>query len=1060
MPDPIRQALQAAKVRVPDTSRRQRREEPQWTEYSVLAYDGLMPTQIVLRMTDREGIDRWEATALPFRVDARADTDDRRNDKVPFLPADPMRYVDERRYVVDPMPGKHEVLGLWTGGPVRMTTDKRGGGIEVTRVLTRTFCAGHGYVTDEHGNYVAAFTEDGGTTFHDKDGHAIEASKVREYLSADDALRFHRASLGSRLSPYMLFRDDIPAAFTREVQWREFTHESIAFLDPLGLKPENRGRLSAIVGEKFKELAGEAVTNAACRVDAETNTVIFTAALTYSKLGEPDGPEDLLRLPCLETCDRDTLRLFGWNQLRDGEGYKYTHMFRWPRLRDTPEVRKALEFVKDNAPTGPVYAEVEDGSDSDSDPDSVLLVPAAPSFVLALLYRHGLLPADGDSARAWFGDGSYEKRFAVTVDGSQLDATGRLVTSATARGDADGSDSDEDVPVQSYRIAKQRFEPDQDGSLSFVILLVKTEWHGGDDGKDWEDGGSRVLAGVSSPQGYGRTEQRVVTSVPRENAIPTMEKIVAQGDYEIIVEKRQTEGNEGASDISFRKRKLYNYVDVVPEGIQNVDDNPFNATSYHYDPNTNTYNLGWNYVAPKDLQKLVDSVRDKLGGEPIVNTEWHEEGYYTVRIRAKGKEPKHVREWIVSADWFHHETLEQWIGVTVKTRGDDSDSDGEILGFYTRYLRKQDGTYDLDSNGKLRPDETSFVDFAAIRGDLDANWMGSDPQSLAAVASPTVSVTTGAAAGGEGDKTPLSGDLAPDHADEHGSGWSGGSWADPDYGDGDSSSGDSADKARSHSIASVQPRRNQDGSYDITIHRTYPHQRYWEWETELNNGKRDGEWKPVYHAEYRNWPSRKAIRDDLVSRFAEKKGVNLEGDDWTFSFNPNVNKFGLVDAQNVSITPLFWNNRKGRHVEQENDGEEDCSDYRFKESASLDKSVSAKVSPGSAGHAPAFAPLLGYYFMVERRPYFIGHYSDADEAWSHYGAHGVPGEGSSPPTLQGGVYRYVWATTTWEDGKTWYNGMKPVAAASEPHSNQTVGSSTKEGAGGLSQATWKLWFDG
>ena len=157
MPDPIRKALQDSKWRVPDTSARQRREEPQWNAYSVLAYDGLMPTQIVRRLTEQDGIDWWEATALPFRVDARPDTDDRRNDKVPFLPDDPTRYVDERRYVVDPMVGKHRFLGLWTGGPVRMTTDKRSNGKEVTQVLTRTFCAGHGYTTDEHGNYVCAY---------------------------------------------------------------------------------------------------------------------------------------------------------------------------------------------------------------------------------------------------------------------------------------------------------------------------------------------------------------------------------------------------------------------------------------------------------------------------------------------------------------------------------------------------------------------------------------------------------------------------------------------------------------------------------------------------------------------------------------------------------------------------------------------------------------------------------------------------------------------------------------------------------------------------------------
>lgn len=928
MPDPIRMALQESKTRVPDTSKRVKPAEQTWNAYSVLAYDGLMPTQIVRRITEQDGLDSWEAAFLPFRMDARPDSDDRRNDAVQFLPDDTGRYVDERRYVVDPEIGKHVFRGLWTGGPVRMTTDKRGGGREVTQVLTRTFCAGHGYTTDKSGNYVAAFTDDGGATFHDELGAPIEASKVREYLSADDALRFHRAALGSRLSPYMLLRNDFPAAYTREVQWREFTHESIAFLDPLGLLPENRGRLSAIVGEKFKQLAGESVTNAACRVDAETNTVIFTAALTYSKLGEPESPEDLLRLPCLETCDRDTLRMFGWNQLENGEGYKYTHLFRWPRLRDTPEVRRALEFVRDNAPTADIYAEVEDGSDSDSDPDSVLLVPASESFVLALLRRHGLLPGP-DGRTAWFGSPPYETRSAVEKRDDQLDATGRLVTSAAAMshtvttapgGEKTSTPSTADVPVQTYRIAKQRIEPDQDGSISFVIALAKTEWHGGDDGRNWEDvdengrHGSRVLAGVSAPQGYGKTEQRVVPAVPRQNAIPTMAGIEPTDPYDLVVEKRQTEGQEGSSDVSFQKRRLYNFVDPehTPEGIQNVDGNPFNATSYHFDPNSNTYNLGWTYVAPKDLQKLVDSVRAKLGGNPIVQTEWHTEGYYSVRIRAKGKEPKHVREWCVSADWYKHQTLEQWIGVTVETEGSDSgsDGDGEIIGFYSKYERNADGSYKLDDHGNLIPVPGSLVLFAAIRGDLDANWMGSDPQAIGeGPRRPTVYASTGVA-------NAHTDNLAPEHEDEHGDGWSGDDWSDPDYGDGEDSAGDAEDKTRSHSIAQVSPRRNEDGSYDISITRTYPHQRYWEYV--LPAMDQDGDEYLTFHMAYRNWASRKAIRADIVSRVkacVAKLATEAGGsawdwsDGWAIRGGFSVNQFGLVDAPGITLVPTKSNGK-------------------------------------------------------------------------------------------------------------------------------------------------------
>ncbi len=908
MPDPIRQALQAAKVRVPDTSARKRPEEPSWNEYSVLAYDGLQPTQIVLRLTEQEGLDRWEATALPFRLDARADTDDRRNDKIPFLPDDPTRYVDERRYVVDPMAGKHVFFGLWTGGPVRMGIDKRTGTREVTRVLTRTFCAGHGYVVDEHGNYVAAFkVGDSFNTKPDGSGEEIDASAVREYLSADDALKYHRPALGTKLSPYMMFRSDFPASYTREVRWREFTHESIQFLDPLGLRPENRTRLSAIVTSHFYELAGESVTDASCRVDDNTNTVIFTAAVTYSQLGEPDSAEDLFRLPCLETCDRETLRMFGWGQLRNGEGYKYVHMFRWPRLRDSPRTRAALEFLNDNAPTERVVELGPDGSDSDSDPDEVEIVPKSDSFVLGLLARHGMLPGE-DGKRAWHG---YEDKPAISKDGTQLDRTGRLVTSAKAvSSDSDG----DDVPVQSYRVAKQHVEPDQDGSLSFVVVLVKAEWHGGDDGRNWEDGGQRVLAGVSAPQGYGRTETRVIPSVPRESAIPTMNAIRPAGDYDLVVAKRQTEGNEGHSDVSFEKRELFNFVDLehTPDNIKNVDNNPFNAISYHYDPNSNTYNLGWTYVAPKDLQKLVDSVRAKLGGNPIVQTEWHPEGYYSVRIRAKGKEPKHVREWCVSADWYKHQTLEQWIGVTVETEGSDSDSDGdgEIIGFYSKYERNADGSYKLDDHGNLIPVPGSLVPFAAIRGDLDANWMGSDPQAIGeGPRRPTVYASTGVA-------NAHTENLAPEHEDDHGDGWSGDDWSDPDYGDGEDSAGDAEDKTRSHSIAQVSPRRNEDGSYDISITRTYPHQRYWEYV--LPAMDQDGDEYLTFHMAYRNWASRKAIRADIVSRVkacvakleAEAGGSAWDwSDGWAIRGGFSVNQFGLVDAPGITLVPTKSNGK-------------------------------------------------------------------------------------------------------------------------------------------------------
>ena len=1056
MPDPIRQMLQDSKPRVPDTSDRMRPVEPSWNEYSVLAYDGLMPTQIVRRLTEQDGIDRWEAARLPFRVDARPDTDDKSSRGVPFLPDDPDRYVDDRRYVVDPMVGKHRFRGLWTGGPVRMTTDKRGGGREVTQVLTLTFCAGHGYTTDENGCYVCAYTADGGRSFHDKFGREIPAEKVRDYQSADDALRHHRPALGSRLTPYMLLRDDIPAAYTREVQWREFTHESIQFLDPLGLVPENRPRLSRIVADRFYWLAGEAVTNAACRVDNETNT----AALTYSKLGEPDDPSGLLALPRIETCDRDTLRMFGWGQLEDGEGYKYTHVFKWPRLKDTPEVRRVLEFVKDNAPTRDVYAETEDGSDSDSDPDSVLIAPAAPSFVVALLRQHGLLPAAGDTTPAWFGDGGsdsdaddlgpYEERFGVVRRTDQLDHTGRLVTQATALSHAEDAStggttpSTASVPVQTYRIAKQRVEPDQDGSISFIVAVAKAEWHGGDDGENWEtvkaDGkhGSRILASVSAPQGYGRTETRTIVSVPRQNAIPTMNAIKAKDDYEIVVEKRQTEGDEGASDISFRKRRLYDYMTHVPDDVVNIDGTVFNAPRYTFDPETNVYQLSYPQVRNEDVQTLVDHVRGLLGGEPRVSVQSDGAGSCTVSITGRALNPRHIAEWVVEADWFKHETMEQWIGVVVEKNAD------QLLGFYSRYVRQTDAQTGVTT---LEPDPTSFVRVEAVRGDLDADWMGSDAQvsENSSPRSAEVYYTLGV-----NNAKVLHDEI--DHGDQHGDGGGGPDWTDPD------AAGDEADKARSHVLVRVRPRLNGDDTMNLVIERIYPHQRVWIWETERNNGKRDGEWKTVYHAEYRNWPSRHAIKEDLVKRFADEVGVDIEGDDYRYSFTPNVNQFGLVDAADVILEPLFWNERKGKHSVAAEEGEQDLSDYDFKDL--VESPEYARIAPGSVDSHPAFPPLLGYYFTIVRKPFFRGAYDDEQAAWNHYSAHGIPGQGSTPPTLgSDGLYHYVWASEAEQPGKACYNGMKPVVVPAGFH-GQDIGSSTKEGKAGLSQATWKLWFDG
>jgi len=915
-----------------------------WRLVQVSRYANLQPSQIVREMDapDR-GWDPSPATGDEHaprseRQDATADADRQRENTS-------LVTVDERRYVVDPIVDGHTFTGLWTGGPILHVVSQ---GRKVLRqTLTRTWCAGHGYTVAKDGAYIAewpaSFDETTGAptswtettpegyggvhgTSGNKDKEHSDAPPVREYRTAKDCLKACRPWMDGKLSPYMAFRTDIPASFYREVYWREFTHESITPLESL-----TRAELVDVVGYHFGGKVAGTVMDAHTRVDPQTNTVIFVCSLLYTELAEPKTPDELLELPVIDApCTRDTLRMFGWGQLRDGEGYEYTHVFRWPRLKDSETTRRTIEFVKDNA-----------GS-LDS------------SFLPNLLAKHyhPEIAEGGTKPDGWWA--GYETVKPIHLDGSatgesaEKDNTGRLVTqvdTGTYNKTVEQNGATSQVPavtstpsVQHYRIAQQKVDVEQDGSLTFTIAISKAEWHGYDDGEDYESGGRRQLASVSAPQGYGITEHRVIPSVPRESAIPTMKAIEPRDDYEIVVETRQTEGQSGSSDVSFQRKRLYDFIDGshVPENIVNVDNNPFNATTYNYDPNSNTYHLGWTYVSPAGLQNLVDSVRKKLGGNPVVRTEWHPEGYYSVRITAKGKEPKHVREWMVAADWFKHETLEQWIGVTVKTRqtpGQDDDPSAEILGFYTRYQRDPaTGEYIVDSEGNLVPDEESFVYFREIRGDLDANWMGSDPQDTGtagaaavldpttgaeltpavlatnggAADAPTMFVTCGAANGGEGTKYPLVGDFAPSHADQHGNGWSGATWDDPDFGDGDDSAGDSADKKRSHVLTRVHPRRNDDGSYDISISRIYPHQRYWEWT--LPSMDSDGDEYDTRHFSYHNWPSRKAIKQDIIDRI--KAEVQSDWDDgWAIGGSFSVNQFGLIDAPNCSLVPTKGNGK-------------------------------------------------------------------------------------------------------------------------------------------------------
>lgn len=980
-----------------------------WRLVQVSHYANLQPSQIVREMDapdrgwDADPVSGDEHAPRAARQDATADADRQRENTE-------LVTVDERRYVVDPIVDGHTFKGLWTGGPVLHVVAQ---GRKVLRqTLTRTWCAGHGYTTDENGAYIAVMTE-GSDSDSDSD--------VREFRTAADCLKACRPWMDGRLSPYMAFRTDIPASYTREVYWREFTHESITPLENL-----TRDELVDVVTFHFGEKVGGTVMDAHTRLDPQTNTVIFVCNLLYRELSEPESPDDLLKLPCIDApCTRDTLRMFGWNQLRNGEGYRYEHVFRWPLLKDTPKTRAIVEFLKDN-PT-----------------------------LLSLLEKHRHLSgsdSDSDGNGWWAG---YETPFPVVEQGNppHLDNTGRLVTNVqtgTNESDSDGDEATDTPQVQHYRIAKQKTDIEQDGSLTFTVLVAKTEWHGYDDGKDYENGGQRQLASVSSPDGYGVTEHRVIPSVPRENAIPTMNAI--DGDeWSVITQKSQSEGQEGGSDVSFQRQKVYDY--ITPEHtpfVVNVDGTNFNAPDYRYDPETNIYSLSFPQVQKESVQPLIDALRGKLGSDPKIRVVDNGSGSCTVSVTGRALQPRHVKEWVVEADWFQHQTMEQWIGVAtnITKDGSDSDSDGDdIKGFYSRYVKNE-------QTGMLEPVESSWIPLAAVRGDLDADWMGSDPQSKGSGPRAPVLYYSIGVSDAKKQRTDI------EHEDEHGDGWGGGDWSDPD------DSGDSADKLRSHTITRVHPRVNGDGTLDLSITRIYPHQRKWEWETEKGNGKKDGEWKPVYHIEYRNWPSRHAIKRDIVERWAALKNVDLKSDDWIYHFTPNVNKFGLVDAANVVIEPLFYQSNKSRGDTDDGQGITNGSTYKFYRF--IGKPYKARVSPDGVDHAPAFAPLLGYYFGVTKKPIYYGHFTSqqaADEAWASIaGKCGDVYDGQESQTVSGSGTNWNFKFVgLWTPSKIVYNGMPPTPADSVEHSRPGPQPAQKVNSNGsqyLTRKTWELWYTG
>lgn len=963
-----------------------------WRLVQVSHYANLQPSQIVREMDapdrgwDDDPVSGDEHAPRAARQDATADADRQRENTE-------LVTIDHRRYVVDPIVEGHTFKGLWTGGPVQHYVAKDNHKY-LRQTLTRTWCAGHGYTVDEDGAYVAVMPGSDSDSDYDSSDSDSD-SDVREFRSAAECLKACRPWMDSKLSPYMVLREEFPKTFMREVYWREFTHESITALEALG---EDKDALREVVKFHFGEKVAGSVADAHCRVDPATNTVIFVCSLLYAELQEPKTVDELIALPCIDApCSRKTLRMFGWNHTRDGEGYEYTHTFRWPRLKDSPITRALIEFVRDN-------------------------VDAQDSFLLKLLEKH----RHNDKEPGWWTD--YEDSDSDLDVVPQLDNTGRVTES----------------DAQHYRIADQKIDADQDGSLVFSIVIAKAEWHGHDDGKNYEDPvspGTRQLASVQNPGSWGESEHRVIPSVPRDNAISTMLAITA-GSHEVITQKSQSEGQNGGSDVSFVKEKTFDYAEATPDGVQNPFGPEFDAPGQSFDPYPRpTYSLTYEKVEPDAVDDVIAKAKSMLGGNAKVSVQYHPGNYYTVRVTGTDKNPEHLEEWCVEADWFMHHTVEEWHGVTLVR-----DSNGKATGFkFKPKVYDSDGDVDWDDTDAQ---EWTFVSFDMIRGDLDANWMGSDPQMPASPSTdPTVYYTTGK---GESAKSQLS--PAPSHHDEHGTGWSSAdSWTDPDSG------GDSDDKERSHVKTRISRRLNQDGTYDITVTRTYPHQRKWEWTTKQKNA--NGDVRTIYHAVYKNWASRRDIQNDIVNKFLSGAGggsgqtnqttnapIGNEWEDgWSLSGSISVNEFGLVDAPGLTLTPNWDNDKK--HVARA----ETSTDRHDETFVTIEKTYRAPQGKEND------KPTDGYWWRKITSHVKWGTSTDKGEATREYGTTHLTGSKGLHLVRGKGVNAvWSWHTVYQIDVEpTWSGGPLSYSAGGNGNNNggnggQQAGGGGNAGAGGNS----------
>jgi len=468
------------------------RREDGWRLRSVFAQDGLNPTQVVRFFEAPEGIDFAEGTAQPFRIDATANADDSSNTANVT--------TDWHRYVVNPHVLKHQFDGLWTGGPCEWGRDQQTQKRTIEQTLTRTWCAGHGYTLDAEGRYVYS-----------------TATGSLEYMTAADCLKAHRPALTSRFSPYMALREDIPGSYWREIVWRDFTHESIPFIEALKDDPAT---VREIVRHHFGSRVAGDVQDLTTNVDPATNTVYVKCSLLLRDLSEPPpevdptDPEDvaewLLTLPVIEApCTRETLRIFGFDQFANGEGYKFTHVYRWPGLKDSARTRRALEFVCDK-------------------------------YVLPLLR-----------------DADYAADIPALVE--QDDGTGRFYTTQEQT-PASGQTPAVTCRVPWWRIALQKLDEDkgEDGALAFTLVVTKPEWHGSD------AEARQVHTSTNNPLGWGLTDHMMYPSLPRDDAQRAMEAIESP-DHRLLSGLNQTEGADGHSDVTFALRNLYEYSGSDPD---------------------------------------------------------------------------------------------------------------------------------------------------------------------------------------------------------------------------------------------------------------------------------------------------------------------------------------------------------------------------------------------------------------------------------------------------------------------------------------------------------------